>query len=70
MVYLPRRIAVVERRQHKSSLEAGEIVGNQRYTVRHERREPISRLEAKGEIVFGKPVGDRFELGPGGVALA
>ena len=70
MIDLRRRIAVIERRQHEPRFEAGEVVGEERDAVRHQRREAISGLQPKGEVVCGEPVRHRFELGPGRIALA
>ena len=45
-------------------------MGDERDAVRHQRREAISGLQPKCEVVCGKPIRYRIELGPGGFAFA
>ncbi len=64
MIDLGRRITVVQRRHDQAGLEAGEVMGDQRGAIRHQRRHAVAGLETKREIVAGKPVRALLELGP------
>jgi len=52
VVDLRRHVAVVQRHRHLPALHAGEIVDDQRGTVRHQRSDAIAGDEA--EVVAGK----------------
>jgi hypothetical protein len=62
MVDLRRRVAVVERRRDESCLEAGEIVGDQRDAVRHQRGKAIAGLQPEREIARPKTARHAIEL--------
>ena len=64
VVDLRRGVAIIERGQHQPGLEAGEVVDEQRGTVRHERRHAVARLQAERQIVGREPAGRLVEVRP------
>src|SRR6476660_8219585 len=55
MIDLWSLVAVVKRRRHKSGLDAGQIMNDQRAAIRQQRGHAIARSEAHRQILFGKP---------------
>jgi hypothetical protein len=54
MVNLRCHIAVVQRHRDQAALHAGEVMDQQLRAVRHQRRDPVTRLEAEAEVVAGQ----------------
>ncbi len=54
VVDLAEGVAVVERRDDQPGLEAGEVVDDQVDPVRHQRRDPVARLQPEPAVAAGQ----------------
>jgi hypothetical protein len=57
-------VAVVQRRSDQTRLEAGEVVDEQVEPVRHQRSDPVPRLQTQPPVAAGKPLGLLLQLAP------
>lgn len=69
VVDLGWHVAVVERCDDEPGLETGEVMGQQRDPVRHQRGDAVSRLQAECQIILGQTVGAVLKFAPGPTAL-
>ena len=64
VVDLAGRVAVVQGRGDEPGTEAREVVHEEEDPVRHQRRDPVARLEAEARVVAGQAIGGVLELAP------
>ena len=65
VIDLGGRVAVVQRRRDQPRPEAGEVVDDEVDPVRHQRGDPIARLEAEPAVAAGQRRARPVELAPG-----
>ena len=64
VIYLLRRVAIIERREYEACFEAGDVMDDKRRAVRHQRCHAIAGLKPKRQIVGGEPARCVVEVGP------
>ena len=64
MIDLRRHVAVIEGRRDQPRLETGQVVNDERRTIRHQRSDPIARAQPQTEQTGSQPIAEVIERAP------